>query len=268
MTKSEIFELCRSINFPQTELSEKSLINNFANLKQTNSSKYANCCTKVIQVFHPSLWQANRNGYLSPFDAWYDDDLLNKCIDNRLKYKGAELSPFDIRAGFSIAKIAPKVSIFRPAMAKYIIQKYLSDFKEVFDPCSGYSGRLLGCAALDKKYIGQDINPVTINESNELAKYYNIDCKLSIANSICSSSTYECLFTCPPYSELENWNQEIEVLSCDEWIDILINNFNCKKYVFVIDKTSKYKNNIVEVINNTSHFGSNKEYVIVIDKKA
>ena len=37
-----------------------------------------------------------------------------------------------------------------------------------------------------------------------------------------------------------------------------------KKYLFVVDETEKYKNYIVETIENKSHFGSNFEYVILI----
>ena len=33
MTKQEIFEMCRSIDFPQTTLNDVSLITNFNNLK-------------------------------------------------------------------------------------------------------------------------------------------------------------------------------------------------------------------------------------------
>ena len=53
-------------------------------------------------------------------------------------------------------------------------------------------------------------------------------------------------------------------MDCDQWIDECIKRFNCKKYLFVVDKTEKYKENIVEEIKNNSHFGSKIEYVILI----
>ena len=268
MTKQEIFEMCRSIDFPQTTLNDVSLITNFNNLK--NAYAFGNSCTQLLQHFHPSIWKANIKNHLSPFEAWYDDACLMKSIDNRLKYKGENLSPRDIRSGFSIAKIAPKVSIFRPALARYIIKVYLDEFDEIFDPCSGYSGRLLGAMSLNKKYIGQDINPVTVKESNNLINYFKFfdlnKCEVSCKNSICTKGKYECLFTCPPYSDKENWNQSIEDLSCDEWIDICLKNYKCKKYVFVVDKTEKYKDYIVDKIPNRSHLNTNYEYIILIDK--
>ena len=49
-------------------------------------------------------------------------------------------------------------------------------------------------------------------------------------------------------------------------IDLCLKKHKCKKYLFVVDKTEKYKNNIVEIIENKSHIGSNNEYVILIEK--
>lgn len=266
MTKQEIFEMCKDTDFPQTILTKQSLVRNFDYLKNSKSlSMQNNTCTQLLQHFHPSLWKANIKNHLSPFEAWYDDACLMKSIENRLKYKGENLSPRDIRSGFSIAKIAPKVSIFRPALARYIIKTYLNEFDEIFDPCSGYSGRLLGAMSLNKKYIGQDINPVTVKESNNLIKYFDFNnCEVKCKNSICTKGKYDCLFTCPPYSDKENWNQSIEDLSCDEWIDICLKNYKCKKYIFVVDKTEKYKDYIVEAIENNSHLNNNIEYVICI----
>lgn len=73
-------------------------------------------------------------------------------------------------------------------------------------------------------------------------------------------------YTCPPYGSKENWNQSIEELSCDEWIDICLNNYKCKSYLFVVDKTDKYKNYIAEEIINKSHFNKNTEKVILINR--
>lgn len=80
--------------------------------------------------------------------------------------------------------------------------------------------------------------------------------------------SFETLFTCPPYGGKEHWNEnndEIEK-SCDEWIDICLEKYDCKKYLFVVDKTEKYSHYIVEQIENKSHFGSNKELVLLIQK--
>lgn len=263
---NDYIELCLNSNFPYTVLTDASLHRNFNYLKSAeNLSPQSNTCMQLIQHFHPSLWQANKKGHLSPFIGWNDVECLYSAIENRLKYKGSDLSPKDIRAGLTFSHAAPKVSIFKPALAKYIINKYLSDYTQIFDPCSGYSGRLLGAIAADKFYIGQDINQTTISESISLCDYFHItNYELYCKNSLATKGNYECLFTCPPYYDKENWNQDIEQLTCDEWIEACLNNYECEKYVFVVDKTENYKEFVIEKLQNKSHFGVSYEHVIII----
>lgn len=262
----EYFKKCRQIEFP-FPCQNIDIEKEYKKILKVDS-KNSKSGLSLVYRYHPSLWLANKKTKLSPYKAWYDDRLLIQCIENRLKYKGEILTPDDILYGFSASYIAPKVSIFRPSLAKYLIEKYLNDYDEIFDPCSGYSGRLLGTTSLNKKYIGQDINKKTIEEANKLIEdlhLTNID--LRCKNSLATIGSYETLFTCPPYGEKENWNQDIEILTADEWIDICLSNYKCKKYLFVVDKTEKYKDFIVEEIKNKSHFSQNTEYVILIESQ-
>lgn len=261
-----IFDWCKSIEFPypnisSVEASYKALVKADVN-KFSMRARYG---MRVIDAFHKSIWKANRKGFISPYDAWQDDELLRKCIKNRIIYKGTDLDPSKVLYGFSAAKIAPKVSVFNPYLAKYLISKYLNDCTTIFDPCSGYSGRLLGATALGKCYIGQDVNAVTIDESLQIRDTLNLDAELSAVDSLSSTGCYEALFTCPPYADKENWGQEILNLACDEWITRFIENYKCKRYVFVVDRTEKYKDYIVEELVNKSHLSTSKEYVVVIE---
>ena len=103
-------------------------------------------------------------------------------------------------------------------------------------------------------------------ESNEIKDYFNLNANLKVNDSIYDSGEYECLFTCPPYGNKENWHQEIEVLSADEWIDVCLKNYKCKAYLFVVDKTEKYKNFVVEEFKNKSYLNENSEQVVFIKK--
>ena len=131
-------------------------------------------------------------------------NIYGKLSLNKIKYKGDTLSLDNIRDGLTIAQLTPKVSIFRPYIAKYLVNKYLDDVDSIFDPCAGYSGRMLG-----------DIP---------------------------------------------------DILTADEWIDVCLDNYKCKSYLFVVDKTEKYKNYIVEEIINKPHFNKNTEKVILINR--
>ena len=227
----------------------------------------------VIRYFHKSLYKASRKGKLSPFEAWQDKNLIKKAALNRLKYVG-RCTPRDILQGFNVAKIAPKVSVFKPSLAEQLIKNYLPDVDIIYDPFSGFSGRMLGAFNCDKQYFGFDINEDHVRESNEIIDYKKIGdmCSVEVKDLITTPSRDytclrgTCLFTCPPYGGKEHWNEnndEIEK-SCDEWIDLCLEKYKVSKYLFVVDKTEKYKDKIVEVLENKSHLGVSKEYVVFI----
>lgn len=227
-----------------------------------------------IKAYHKSLYKASRKGKKSPYEAWFDKDLVLRSALNRLKYVG-RCTPADIVQGFNVAKIAPKVSVFKPKLAENLIKKYIPNADIIIDPFSGFSGRMLGSYNCGIHYVGFDINKEHVKESNEIACYKKIEdmCSVEVQDLIsfkgkdwaCLKDVY--LFTCPPYGGKEHWNEnndEIEK-SCDEWIDLCLEKHKgCKGYLFVVDQTEKYKDKIVETITNRSHLGTNKEFVVFV----
>lgn len=267
---NDILNWCRSVGFPYPIYD-----NSILNISYNNLLKYepklnlnVRVGNKIIKHFHHSIYHCSVNNLPSTFEAWNNDELLMKCIKNRFIYKDY-IDPNRVLAGFTINKIAPTPRMFSPFLAKCLIYKYLNEFDTIFDPFSGYSGRMLGAMANGKNYIGQDINKTTINESNQIIEYFDLQDKATIKEQDIitdKESEYECLFTCPPYNLKERWNNSNQLnLSCDKWIDICLNKYKCKKYLFVVDNTEKYKNNIVEELSNKSHLGNNVEKVILIE---
>lgn len=224
---------------------------------------------QIIKYFHKSIYEATCKGCLSPLQAWQDKDLVYKAALNRLKYIKS-CKPSDILRGFSLTKIAPKVSVFKPSLAERLIQTYLSSSKTIFDPFSGFSGRMLGTINCNKTYIGQDIHLKHVQESNEIIQYKNLqNCTVVIQDLLTDQNkTFQntSLFTCPPYGGKEHWNEnndEIEK-SCDEWIDICLSKYKCDKYLFVVDQTEKYKDRVVEKLHKKTIWGGKPELVILI----
>ena len=221
----------------------------------------------IIKYFHKSIYSANRDKHKSPVEAWDDKEIVRKTALNRLKYVG-NCRPEDIVYGFSVAKFAPKVSVFNSKLASNLIEKYLNEYNTIFDPFSGFSGRLIGAFRCGKSYIGQDINVTHIGESNAVINYLGINNSNVIVKDIFNSEgQYDCLFTCPPYGNIEHWNDTDVNFTCDEWITNCMNRFKCKAYLFVVDDTEEYKDFIVEELTNSSHFGINTEKVIFIRSK-
>ena len=249
--------------FPYSTYTEKRLLKDFAHLQTFTYNKNSFVGMSIIHQFHKSIWQANRNGMLSPVECWKHKDLIEKSVRNRIIYK-SNLSSQQIARGFNISNIAKTVSAFNPIFAKHIIQTYASEYAEIFDPFSGFSGRMLGACACGKKYIGQDINETHVKESNEIIQKFNLTAKVTCDDVFNCTGEYECLFTCSPYNLKEIWNENETNMTCDEWIDECLKRFKCKRYIFVVDKTEKYKDKIVEEISNRSHFGNNAEYVVIL----
>ena len=274
MKIEDYFNKFNSEDFPIFSITPSYELALYENLQKTiPKSTRSNCAIELVTAAHPSIWTCHIQGHISPMQAWYTPEYLYKTIENRMRYlPNKELTAYDIVRGFSISKIAPKVSLFRPATAKYLINKYLSSYNTIFDPCSGFSGRMLGACALGKKYIGQDCNYTTISEAKQLIARLNLSANVTCKNSIYDKGSYDCLFTCPPYMNkqgrmTEIWNEEIEPLSEDEWITTCINNYDCNAYLFVVANTELYKQFIVETISNKSHFGNRVEYVIYFDRQ-
>ena len=254
--------------FPYYEYSDDRMKKDYEKLcTYKDIKKNSRLGDSIISNFHKSIYDAHIGTKPSPKEAWSDKELLDKCVRNRFIYS-SNLSSHSILQGFNVCKIAPKVSVFSAPLARRLIQIYLNDYSEIFDPFSGFSGRMLGACSLDKSYIGQDINKDHLEESKQIAEFLGLkNVSLRVQNILEDSGEYECLFTCPPYGGKEHWNIKNDLIekSCDEWIDECLSRFKCKTYLFVVDETEKYRDYIVEDINNNSHFGNNKEYVIKID---
>ena len=270
----QMFKEFRNMPFPSPHYSDRELLKSYNQLLKLQASEYLDVSIntrvgdRLIQHFHESIYHAHRARCISPYDAWYNDELLRKCIENRIIYQNY-LNLNKILQGFNVSKIAPKVSVFSAGRAKLIISKYLSDYDIIFDPFSGFSGRMLGTISLGKQYIGQDISQIHVNESNKiisfLRQFFDVHATVTQRNILDSSSTYQCLFTCPPYGDKEQWlDVPVDKRTCDNWIDECLNRFKCRKYVFVVDETERYRENVVYELRNKSHLNGNSEYIIVV----
>ena len=256
--------------FPYPHYSNSQLKEDYEKLVNRDYKPGQKFGTYIANEFHKSIWKASAKGKKSPYEAWHDEGLMTKLIRNRLIYSSSpEITPEILRRGFSPSRIAPRVSLFNPALAKYLISKYLSEYDLIFDPFSGFSGRLLGACSLGKKYVGSDIDADHVRESQSIIDYFGLEGTVEVKDVLESSGAYPCLFTCPPYGSKERWNERNDPVekSCDEWIQECIQRFNCERYLFVVDRAECFQNNIVEEIDNSSHLGKGKEYVVLIKKK-
>ena len=116
---NEYLNLIDSDNFPYPHYTETDLTCDYSKLCNNYLAKTSGTGLWLVKQFHPSIWRCNIANRISPLDAWHNEDIMSKVIANRMKYlKTENLSVNNLLTGLSVTKLAPKVSIFRPALAK------------------------------------------------------------------------------------------------------------------------------------------------------
>ena len=299
------WERIKQVDFPSNRefpITEEQCIKEIQRLAK-DDKKSDKTRSDTVLYCHPSRDRANVRGSCSPYEYWQklkaNPELFKKFYENRLRCSdwfkeknGANwhfldeghVPLFIYSIGLTTSRKAGQVSYFKPAFAKNLIKRYLNEYETIFDPCSGFSGRLIGALCAGKNYIGQDVNDVVIAESQEVYKLIKKalpdntnTCQLSCTDSLVATGTYDCLLTCPPYGMGKNtrevWENSkgekiISDLSCSGWVKAFLTNYDCQKYVFVVDDDgdATFKDYIKEEVVNTSHFGKNREFVLVFTK--
>lgn len=268
----EMVNRCIGEPFPYPKEEDKKMKKAYRELIKYDKipNKGALLGNSIIYNFHKSIWKCRKLGKKSPLEAWNNKKMLEKCIKNRIIYKGIEgLSSMQILRGFTISQSAPRVSIFMPPMAKYLLSKYAPQSKTAVDPFSGFSGRMLGAASLGMSYTGYDIREETIEESKKIVEYLALPNINLYKNSIEESkdeNEYDVLITCPPYGNIEIWENNQNCKEEDYYIDLCLNKFKCKKFIFIVKNTNKYKNKVVEVLKSSSHVSKGEELVLLFKK--
>lgn len=289
------FQAFRAYEFPYKDITDEQAARELKRLsfEQTKDQTPS----RLIKAFHKSMYGCRRRGMVSPFEYWesfksresFASGEWRKFYVNRFTYaetadanalrEDGLLRPQTILDGFTITHKADCVSYLKPMLAKRLAGAYLAGAKEVFCPFNGFSGIMLGCAVGNKtRFVGRDVNETEIAESKALAEYvmslgYGIDVDLAVADVFEGGGEYEALMCCPPYEDIEQWNFDPvgkcidRNLTCEKWIDVCVERYRCGKYLFVVDDKTvgKYSGHVVEKLDNSSHFGSNSEYVVLLD---
>lgn len=259
--KSDIFnQIDRVINGLELKYSDSELLNEY-NLICKNSGNLLKSPShnKIVLNFQKHFYKKENELYKN------NPIIRRKLIQNRIKYLNKsenELTNRELLSGFKISGIHKSYSFFSPFWFKYFIEKY--NIKSVYDPFGGWGHRLLGSKNLDL-YVYNDISKETVNGIKEIIKFLNIsNTKVYNEDSQFFTPSEQCdaLFMCPPYDNLEIYNNKIE-----NFENLLKNvlKYKCKFYGIIIKEN--YENLLInilgnykskEIVNNKkSHFGKN-----------
>lgn len=158
---------------------------------------------RLVHTFQPHFFDVER-------ELWQDKIIQQKLKENRRKYLNKDtLTDREILRGFKISGIHTGYSHFSPLwLKKYAHEEGVSC---IYDPCGGWGHRLIGAYLSDIDYIYNDMWDKTFVGSTNIAKFINYKCTLY--NNDCTrfrpQETYDCVFTCPPYYNVERYNGKL-----------------------------------------------------------
>lgn len=261
-------------------LNDTLLNKEYKNILKAKGSLSKHCHqNNIIKYFQQDVF------YKIEKELWYDDNIRQKLIINRQQYLNKfNLTPYDILQGFKRSGIYYGYSHFNPLWIKWFIQEY--NIKTCYDPCGGWGHRLLGANDLEL-YIYNDLSTSTYNNVNRIIDYFKIRNTITYnndASTFIPKESFESMFTCPPYYNVEEYEcggfNSIE--DYNSFIDSLFNVFyitnSCKIFGIVIredlldekyKKICKYRFDLN--INIAHHLNSKKqknEYLYIFKKDA
>ncbi len=129
---------------------------------------------------------------------------MKEAIRLQIRY-GDPVTPPRIMRALTLLCRTP--TIFRPAVARFVYERYCSPGDLVWDPCSGFGGRLLGAHAARVCYIGTDADEETAEGNSRLAQ--RLEARATVT-AICAENfeppRVKLVFTSPPYFDRERYS--------------------------------------------------------------
>lgn len=238
-----------------------SIINNKNEFRNNTS----NVGVSYLKSKFKSYWKSSYKGKLNPVEAWKNEAIMRKVIKYRIGCNTSdEIFDFSLHQMVrGLSALRYTISFFKPIVAASIYKHFLGgvDNPTVFDPSSGFGGRLLGFKAIypNGRYIGIEPNKETYDELKELAENFtNVElhnCRLEDFNS---EIEYDLAFTSIPYFDLETYSQSVEYSSFEQWTDSFIGAL--KKYDKLVVNVPLNFEGLFPNVKNTYHLVSNSNH--------
>lgn len=159
---------------------------------------------KICNPFFPNRYDAKSKGSVSATEAWASDSEIRKAVRFQLNH-GDPITPKRVLRAITLRCRTP--TIFRPAVARFVYERYCRPGGSTWDPCIGYGGRLLGAASVGVRYVGTDVDERTIEGNTRLASAIGADASLHLnAAEIFDPPRVDLVFTSPPYFDRERYS--------------------------------------------------------------
>lgn len=163
---------------------------------------------RVCSPFFSNRYAAISKGEESAEMAWRDERLLKRAIRFQIRH-GDPTTPNRVLRAITLRSRTP--TIFRPAVARFICERYCPSGGVVWDPCAGYGGRLLGAHAAGVRYIGTDVEPRAVDGNLRLASALGFETRVEcVPAETFEPPAVDLVFTSPPYFDRERYSHGAE----------------------------------------------------------
>lgn len=181
----------------------------------------------------PSQHDLDKTDAKSLFEKFHNDEFLRRAIKFCFSYKNGCPVPTSVMGGLRLVGSAP--TNFRPMNAKAVYERFCEPGGTIFDFCTGFGGRMLGCLSSKNNYtyIGCDPNTETMYHLHKLGEYieqvtgrensYELHC-CGAEDFIGPANSIDFAFSSPPYFDLEIYSDEPtqcynKFPKLDEWLE-------------------------------------------------
>jgi len=209
------FEYFRATGFPYRILAPHECMQAINQLAATPTENLFHSAfgIQVANSFHPHRYEGKVHGKKTPYEAFHDDALLKKTLAFELRESGG-LGKFV--NSLAVASGTQGCANFRPGFALSIYRRFAPANGVVFDPCTGYGGRLVGFLASQcQTYVGCDPNTPTHAGNSRMAEALGVADRVHLYCSAIEDwdplpwlQRCDCAFTSPPYFSKERYSEE------------------------------------------------------------
>lgn len=191
-----------------------------------------NAGASLCSYWFPSLWHTpSAQDVSSAYDKFYTRDGLRKIVSFNFHYNSGGAGGYpgtNILSGVRMTGSVP--TNFKPMNAQAIFERFTPEGGVIWDPCTGFGGRMLGALTSRKnfKYVGTDPSTEVMHRLHKLGETIvdTLEGEINDDGSIyeaegryelhcCGAEDLELpensidfVFTSPPYADLELYSHD------------------------------------------------------------
>ena len=166
----------------------------------------------LLWSYFPHAFSIRSYGRRTPIQIFNDDKLLAIAIEKAIKF-GNRMSDNRMRGMLRMVNSAKAVSNFRPTAAAIIYNQYVQPGGQIYDPCAGFGGRMMGAARVGANYLGVDPSTKTYIGLKQVAEDYCPDINVRLIQGCAEdyeplAESADFVLSSPPYYNLEQYSDE------------------------------------------------------------